>query len=155
MGNWNIVRLFNVYGPGQDLSRKDQGIVSIFLDLIRYNNKIVVNGSLKRFRDLVYIDDVINSLALLIRNQKNANQIYNVGTGKKTTIKELILSLSKIFKKEKKLKVKVSGLTHGDMLGCCADISKINKHLNFKPKVNLKKGLQLFVNWAEENFYKK
>ena len=77
------LRFFNVYGPGQDLSRTDQGIVSIFLDLIRNKNNIDVNGSLKRFRDLIYIDDVIKALILTLKDKKNFNQIYNVGTGKK------------------------------------------------------------------------
>ena len=86
--NWNILRFFNVYGPGQDLSRKDQGIVSIFLDILRNKNYISVNGSLKRFRDLVYIDDVIQALTLIIKDKQNKNQIYNVGTGKKTSIQK-------------------------------------------------------------------
>ena len=90
---WNILRFFNVYGPGQDLSRTDQGIVSIFLDLIRNKNNIDVNGSLKRFRDLIYIDDVIKALILTLKDKKNFNQIYNVGTGKKTTVKNLFNQL--------------------------------------------------------------
>ncbi len=150
---WNILRFFNVYGPGQDLSRTDQGIVSIFLDLIRNNNKINVNGSLKRFRDLVFIDDVVESLVLLIKNRKHPNQIYNVGTGKKTTVKKLIKSIGIIYKKEKKLKISISNPTPGDILGCYADIKKISNHLKFKPKINLQKGLKLFSEWAEKNFY--
>ncbi len=152
---WNILRFFNVYGPGQDLSRKDQGIVSIFLDLIRNKNKIIVNGSLKRFRDLIYIDDVVESLALLMKSTKYPNQIYNVGTGKKTTIRKLILSLAKIYKKNNKLKISISNPTPGDILGCYADTKKINKHLKFKSKINLTQGLRLFTNWAEKNYYLK
>jgi len=150
---WNILRFFNVYGPGQDLSRTDQGIVSIFLDLIRNSNKININGSLKRFRDLVYIDDVVEALVSLIKNRKHPNQIYNVGTGKKTTIKKLIKSIARIYKKEKKLKISISNPTPGDILGCYADIKKISKHLKFKPKTNLEKGLKLFSQWAEKNYY--
>lgn len=58
---WNALRMFNVYGPGQDLSRKDQGIVSIFLSYIMEGNYIPVQGRLDRFRDLIYIDDVISA----------------------------------------------------------------------------------------------
>jgi len=150
---WNILRFFNVYGPGQDLSRTDQGIVSIFLDLIRNNNKIAVKGSLNRFRDLIYIDDVINSIFLLIRDKKNLNEIYNIGTGKKTTIKDLIKKISKLYKKEKKLKISFSKPTPGDLLGCYADIGKAKKHLGFKPSIDLDKGLLFFKDWAEKNFY--
>lgn len=150
---WNILRLFNVYGPGQDLSRKDQGLVSIFLDLIRNNNKINVNGSLKRFRDLVYIDDVIQSLVLVIKDTRNPNQIYNVGSGTKTSIKNLISYLAEIFKKKNLLKINISGSTPGDMLGCYANISKIKKDLGYKPRVKLNKGIKLFRDWAEKYYY--
>tara|TARA_Y100000590_G_scaffold468142_1_gene649692 strand:+ start:803 stop:1750 length:948 start_codon:yes stop_codon:yes gene_type:complete len=150
---WNILRFFNVYGPGQDLSRTDQGIVSIFLDLIRNNNKIVVQGSLNRFRDLIYIDDVINSIILLVKDKKHLNEIYNIGTGKKTTIKDLINKISKLYKKEKKLKIYSSKPTPGDILGCYANITKVKKHLRFKPSIGFNKGLYLFKDWAEKNFY--
>ena len=152
---WNILRFFNVYGPGQDLSRKDQGIVSIFLDLIRNNNKIAVQGSLNRFRDLIYIDDVINSIVLLVKDRNHANEIYNVGTGKKTTVKKLINKISKLYQKDKKLKISFSKPTPGDLLGCYANIKKIKKHLNFQPSTDLSKGLKLFKEWAENNFYSK
>ena len=150
---WNILRFFNVYGPGQDLSRTDQGIVSIFLDLIRNKNNIDVNGSLKRFRDLIYIDDVIKALTLTLKDKKNFNQIYNVGTGKKTTVKKLIQSISKLYGKEKLLKVKVTNPTPGDILGCYSDQKKIKKDLKFKAKFNLSQGLKLFKDWAEQNYY--
>jgi len=150
---WNILRFFNVYGPGQDLSRKDQGIVSIFLDLIRNNNKIAVQGSLNRFRDLIYIDDVINSIVLLVKDKKHPNEIYNIGTGKKTSIKELINKISKLYKKEKKLKISFTKPTPGDLLGCYANVDKAKKHLGFKPSIKLDKGLHFFKDWAEKNFY--
>jgi len=152
---WNVLRFFNVYGPGQDLSRTDQGIVSIFLDLIRNKNKILVNGSLKRFRDLVFIDDVIQSLNLIIKDKNNYNQIYNVGTGKKTTIKQLIILISKLYRKENKIKISVSNPTPGDILGCYADLKKIRKDLKYNPKFTLLRGLKLFISWAEKNYYYK
>tara|TARA_Y100000590_G_scaffold310070_1_gene350217 strand:+ start:182 stop:1123 length:942 start_codon:yes stop_codon:yes gene_type:complete len=150
---WNILRFFNVYGPGQDLSRTDQGIVSIFLDLIRNNNKIVIQGSLNRFRDLIYIDDVVDSIVLLTKDANHPNEIYNIGTGKKTTIRDLINKISKLYKK--KIKISFSKPTPGDLLGCYANIAKIKKHFNFKPSTNLNEGLKLFKDWAENNFYSK
>jgi UDP-glucose 4-epimerase len=150
---WKILRFFNVYGPGQDLSRNDQGLVSIFLDLIRNNNKIFVQGSLNRFRDLIHVDDVVDSIILSTRDKNHPNEIYNIGTGKKTTIKELIKKISKLYKKEKKLKISFSKPTPGDLLGCYANIDKAKKHLGFEPSIELNKGLKLFKDWAESNFY--
>ena len=55
------LRLFNVYGPGQNLKNLRQGMVSIYLAQAMKNRKVVVKGSGDRFRDLVYIDDVVDA----------------------------------------------------------------------------------------------
>ena len=51
--------MFNVYGPGQNLSDLKQGMVSIYLAQAQKENKILVKGSLNRVRDFIYIDDVV------------------------------------------------------------------------------------------------
>ena len=51
--------MFNVYGPGQNMNNLMQGMVSIYLSQALKNRKIIVKGSLSRFRDFIYIDDVV------------------------------------------------------------------------------------------------
>jgi UDP-glucose 4-epimerase len=151
---WNALRMFNVYGPGQDLSRKDQGMVSIFLSYIKEGNYVPVQGSLDRFRDHVYIDDVVEAWVACIKNNDFSNQIFNVGSGKKTTIKELIDKIIGIYNKE--VIVETTGYTPGDMMGCYADISKITRDLGYSPTYDLDSGLLAFKQWAdEEGAYKK
>ena len=70
------------------------------------------------------------------RDHKIKNQTFNVGTGKKTTIKELILSLGKIYNKEEKLIIKEIEKTKGDILGCVANISKISS-FGYVSKISL------------------
>lgn len=144
---WNIMRMFNVYGPGQDPKNNFLGMISIFLNMARKKKIINVKGSLKRFRDFVYIDDVIDAWYRIIIDKKNYNKIYNVGSGKKTTLKKLFKNISLIVKK--KLIIKEKKGTPGDFLGCYADLSKITRDLKFKPKFNLKKGLMEFNYWLE------
>lgn len=146
---WNALRMFNVYGPGQDLSRRDQGIVSIFLSYVREGNYVPVQGSLDRFRDLVYIDDVVEAWSLCLNNDSFVNQIFNVGSGKKTTIRELIDQIIGIYQKE--VTVEVTADTPGDMVGCYADISKISHALGYRPKVGLLSGLTAFKQWADQS----
>ena len=100
-----------------------------------------------------YIDDVIDSIILVIKDKTHINEIYNIGTGKKTTVKDLIQRIAKLYKKEKKLKISFSKPTPGDLLGCYANIQKAKKHLNFKPSTGITEGLNQFKNWAESNFY--
>ena len=144
---WNIMRMFNVYGPGQDPKNNFLGMISIFLNMARKKKIINVKGSLKRFRDFVYIDDVIDAWHRIIIDKKNYNKIYNVGSGKKTSLKKLFKNISLVVKK--KLIIKEKKGTPGDFLGCYADLSKINRDLKFKPKFNLMKGLKEFNYWLE------
>ena len=148
--NWIILRMFNVYGPGQDLNRKDQGIVSIYLSYIKDGNYLPVKGSLKRFRDLIYLDDVVSAWIICLKKNKIKNQIFNLGSGKKTYIGDLINEIIKIYDKKGKVRIKQIEPTHGDIKGCYANISLIKKKLNFYPKFSLKRGLDLFKSWADK-----
>ena len=53
------LRLSNVYGPGQDMDNLRQGMLSIYLSQAIKNKKIMIKGSLKRRRDFIFIDDVV------------------------------------------------------------------------------------------------
>lgn len=140
---WTILRLFNVYGPGQNINRTDQGIVGIFINLIKNKNTIEITGSLDRFKDLIYIDDVVKAFILSLK-KKSDNQIFNVGTGKKTTISNLLKNINNIFEPKKKRIIKVLSAPHGEIKGAYANINKIKKDLIFLPKTTLKEGLIKF-----------
>lgn len=146
---WNALRMFNVYGPGQDITRTDQGLVAIFLGNVLRSDYIGVKGSLERFRDLVYIDDVVQAWELAAMDKNHPNQIYNVGSGEKTTFKRLIYTLIEVCGKAGKVKVEEVGSTQGDIMGCYADISKIARELNYKPAFNVELGVQNMVKWAK------
>ena len=84
----------------------------------------------------------------LALDKKNFNKIYNLGSGKKVTLKTLFNQISSVLKK--KITIKVEKGTPGDFLGCYANISEIKKDLNFNTKVSLKKGITKFNKWLDE-----
>ena len=57
----SCLRLFNVYGPGQNMFNLKQGMISIFLKHIISEKRLLIKGSLDRYRDFVYIDDAVDS----------------------------------------------------------------------------------------------
>ena len=133
-----IFRLFNVYGPGQDLKNLKQGMLSIYLAQLINSNNLKVTGSKDRYRDFVYIDDVISALSI---NPKKQFEIFNVGTGKKSTVSEVIRFLILALKKDKsKIKINYSKNDSFDVLGSVANITKI-KYKGWKPKNSLKIGI--------------
>src|SRR5207302_2649077 len=86
-------RMFSVYGPGQNLENLRQGMVSIFLAYLIRQAPIPVKGSLDRFRDFVYIDDVVDAWLRALDRQPASNDspgTYNLGTGRPTTVRRLL-----------------------------------------------------------------
>jgi len=149
--DYTILRLFNVYGPGQSLENLRQGMVSIFMSFVLNDKEILVKGSKDRFRDFVYINDVIDALLLVVDNPKASGNVYNVGTGKKTHIHELIKSIIKAFgKNPDKYPITYTAGTPGDQFGIYSDSSKIRNELGWAPKFDFKEGLQRMVDWAKK-----
>ena len=140
------LRLFNVYGPGQNMANLRQGMVSIFLAMALKEKKIHVKGDKNRFRDFVYIDDVVEAFKKALNNKFSEFKVYNVCSGISTTIENLISSiLSNI---DHKVLVEYSGSTPGDQFGIYGNNSLIQKELGWEPKYNFEVGLKNMLNWA-------
>jgi UDP-glucose 4-epimerase len=139
------LRMFNVYGPGQDMKNLRQGMVSIYLAQALEKRKIVVKGSLNRFRDFIYIDDVVETWFRATTYPSALGQTLNVGTGIKTTVKDI---LERICTRVPGSSYHVHGSTEGDQSGIYADASKLGKYLNQSQFIQLEEGLSIFANWA-------
>lgn len=148
--SWSALRMYNVYGPGQDITKTDQGVVGIFMNMLRKQDNVQVKGRLDRYRDLIYIDDVIEGWDLCLHSDAH-NQILNLGTGKKTTYVELINVIAKAMGKFDKLKLEELPGTPGDMMGCFADLSKTHKYLDFTPHIELEQGIKMMWDWVCNN----
>ena len=102
-----IFRVFNTYGPGENLNFIKKGMVSIYCSYLWKKKPILVRGSLKRFRNYQYIDDVVNILILSLKNKHlNKNETINISNGNCTTVKDLLKKIFKLnnFKKYKIIK---------------------------------------------------
>jgi UDP-glucose 4-epimerase len=146
---WNALRMFNVYGPGQDITKPDQGVVGIFMNMLRGSDVVQVKGSLARFRDLIGIDDVVQGWERCLHGHAY-NQVFNLGTGERTTYEELIRSLARVMEKDQRLRIEELPGTPGDMKGCVADISGIEHALGYAPRVRLTDGLRTMWSWVRE-----
>ncbi len=134
---YTILRYANVYGPRQDPSKK-VGIVSILIDKVMKGKNPRIRGSGKQTRDFVYVKDVAEANLKAIKYGNN--DIFNIGSGKETSIEELFEIIKKILKKPY-LKLLHKPAIEGDERRFCMDISKAKKKLRWKPKYSLKKGI--------------
>jgi UDP-glucose 4-epimerase len=135
-----IFRMFNVYGPGQNMKDLNQGMVSIYLSQFLKKKKITVRGSLERLRDFIYIDDVLEIWEKSL-NSSIYNQVFNLGTGIGTSVKNLLLLISK----KKKLQLITS--TRGDQYKIISNNNKTKKIFKKKKFIRLKDGIQRFLQY--------
>jgi UDP-glucose 4-epimerase len=142
------LRMFNVYGPGQNLFNLRQGMVSIYMAQLINQNTIYVKGAADRFRDFIYIDDVVESFIRCLNNEDSYNEVINIGTGIKTSVRELIKSLTLI--SNKKVSVKYSGNTLGDIHGIFADNYKCKSLLRLNKFTSINEGLTKMWLWAKK-----
>ncbi len=146
----SIVRLFTVYGPW---GRPDMALF-IFTKQILNNKKINLFNYGNHYRSFSYIDDIVRGLKA-ISNHPPKSKIpynnYNLGSGENIKLTEMIKILEKLL--NKKAKIKYKKLQVGDIKSSIANISKLKKKFNFKPKVSFEEGIKKFVDWYK-NFYK-
>jgi UDP-glucose 4-epimerase len=147
---WNALRMFNVYGPGQDITKPDQGVVGIFMNMLLHSDLAQVKGRLDRFRDLIYIEDVVQGWERCLGHDAH-NQVFNLGTGEKTTFEGLIRSLATVMGKGDSVRIEELAGTPGDMMGCVADLARIRQALGYAPAIQLTEGLRQMWQWVQSS----
>jgi UDP-glucose 4-epimerase len=141
------LRLNNVYGPGQNLKNMKQGMASIFVAQAIKNKHIHSLGSKDRYRDFVYVDDVVDAfIKALDGAEKNLFNVYTIATNRKTTVEQLVNEIKKSLPFE--VSVKYEGSTPGDQFGIYCSYELINKNLGWDPHISLENGLKNMISWA-------
>ncbi|MFQ6055575.1 MAG: NAD-dependent epimerase/dehydratase family protein [Methanosarcinales archaeon] len=141
------LRYFNIYGARQSLNNPYTGVCAIFSSRIKNNNPPLIFEDGLQTRDFISVHDIVES-NLIAMNKSGADyEVYNVGTGKPTSILDIAETLLKLYNKDLEPEI-VNKYRSGDIRHCYADISKIKK-LGYKPKVSFKNGMQELVKWSE------
>jgi len=131
-------RLFNVYGPRLNTKGKYGAVFSIFLKQKKINKPLTIVGNGSQTRDFIHVDDITEAFLKIIKNNLT-NKIYNLGSGKETSINEIV----KLIGGKKIFIPKIPGETKHS----CADISMIYKDTKWKPKISISEGIKrLFKN---------
>ena len=136
---YNIVRYFNVSGPRQSTDAFYTSVIINFMKKIQEGGAPVICGDGSQSMDFVNVHDVVEANILAAESDVNG-EIFNVGSGTQTTVKELAETIIKSFKSnvkpvyQKEVKIIVQRRQ--------AEISKIKRMLKFEPKTSLEAGLK-------------
>jgi UDP-glucose 4-epimerase len=142
----SILRLSNVYGPRQN-PQSEAGVIAIFTNRMLKDKKIMIYGSGEQMRDFVYIDDVINVIFTI--REENLDGIFNISTGKTTTVNNVFEMLKKefIYKRTPIYLEK----RPGELMKSQLSYKKIAGITGWKPKFSIEKGLKATAKWFKNN----
>lgn len=141
------LRYFNIFGPRQDPTSPYSGVLAKFITQMLKGEQPTINGDGEQSRDFTFIDNVIeaNLLACKRPAEEVAGRVFNVATGQRIDLNETFNALKKITGYTGK--VKHGEERPGDVKHSLADLSRAEKHLGYKPKVNFEEGLRKTVDW--------
>lgn len=148
----NIIRPFNVYGPG--MKQNDYRIFPNFISDILSKKQLKIYGSGNQTRTYCYITDAIEGFLRVIVLGKSG-EAYNIGNTKpEISVKNIVKILKKINGGEIKSKVinYPASYPEDEPIRRCPNISKANKDLKYEPKISLEKGLKNYLFWARDNY---
>jgi UDP-glucose 4-epimerase len=136
------LRYANVYGPRQD-PKGEAGVISIFMDALSQGKPLPIFGSGKDTRDYVFIADVV--AANLAALDYDANGAFNIGTGRETSVLELVAMIAEITgqEPEKQFLPPRPGEVHRITLDC----SLVNRLLGWQPTITLREGMKQVWAW--------
>jgi UDP-glucose 4-epimerase len=129
-------RLANVYGSRQR-SDLEGGVVAIFTERLQKKQPILINGTGEQQRDLVYVADVVDSLIAMARS--DCDGTWNVGTGRSTSILELLHALEDQI--EPAVEVRHGPPRPGDVKSSRLEIKSIKDDLGWEPRYGLADGI--------------
>ena len=131
------LRYFNVYGIGQN--KAYAGVITKFLDKVRSNQQPIIFGDGQQVRDFVSVEDVAEANVMAMFSDVK-NNFFNIGSGKKLSVKELAEMIIKI--SNLGLEPKFENMLEGDVRASQADTSMAENMLKWKSKRELKEWLE-------------
>jgi UDP-glucose 4-epimerase len=141
---WGIetvsLRIFNAYGPGQQLPASHAPVIPRFLKSALSGASLVIFGDGEQTRDFVYVDDVVAALVAAASAPGVDRQVINVGSGQETSLNGLVGAVSRLVGKD--LAPIYNTGQQGGVARMCADLARAQALLGFTPQTTLEAGLK-------------
>ncbi len=132
-----VLRLFNVYGPGQSLSYA--GLIPNTIRRLLRGEPPIIYGDGNQTRDFIYVKDVANVIELCIEKDLS-NEVLNVGSGREIRVVDVVKEILSILKMD--LEPVYQPPRPGDVRRSCANIAKMKRLLGYEPRTSLSRGLR-------------
>jgi UDP-glucose 4-epimerase len=152
------LRFGNVYG---ERSHRKKSVIAKFIKQALNGETLEIYGEGDQTRDYIYIEDLISAILNVLSNKISASfpwgEVFHIATYRETTVNELVDNLLPILSNFGYKVVKTTNVSprKGDVKRNYSDTRKAQTQLNWKPKINLSKGLKKTVSWFIKHTNKK
>lgn len=144
-----VLRLQNVYGPGQSLINPYTGIVSLFCRLAKSGQVIPVYEDGEIIRDFVFIDDVAAAIvaAVDLEPENGIQSPYDIGSGEAASILRLAGIIAGLYGAPAP---RINGaFRYGDVRHASCNIERSRAMLGWKPAILLQEGVERLSTWID------
>jgi dTDP-L-rhamnose 4-epimerase len=142
-----VLRLQNVFGPGQALRNPYTGVLMTFCNRALRGEPLTLYEDGEIARDFVFVDDVVRALVASGQGSGTAGSPCNIGTGVATTIREAAEAI--VAAAGSRSPIRVGGQFRlGDVRYAAADLTLASERLHFRPTVSFADGVRQLVDWV-------
>lgn len=139
------LRFANCYGP---YSKHKKSVIAKFISGVRQQKPLIIYGDGKQTRDFIHADDICQAIHICLTTPKSiSGEIFQIASGKETSINEIASMMKDIANNDVKLLYKPR--RKGEIERNYSNITKAKKMLGFDPKVELRNGLYDLWKWYE------
>jgi UDP-glucose 4-epimerase len=142
------LRYFNVFGPRQNPDSPYSAVISRFVTAALDGRRPTVYGDGEQSRDFTYVDNVVDANLLACTAEGVEGLVFNIGTGERHSLNELLRNLSEIVGNE--LNPEYTSRRAGDVRHSLANIERAQRLLGYQPQVRFAEGLRRTVKWFQD-----
>src|SRR5680860_109091 len=144
--NYTILRFANVYGPRQ-FKGGEAGVIAIFIDNAVTGMESKMFGDGLQTRDFVYVTDVVEALSAA--KEIDCRGAINISVGQESSLLDIISGIESAL--SEKIKIKEEPAKAGEQRRSCLSYQRAKDVFNWEPKIDLKTGIKLTIDWAKNN----
>ena len=144
------LRMFNVYGERQSLTNPYQGVLAIFIGNVLRGEPITIHSDGAQTRDFVHVRDVVDAWLLVLDEPRTDGGVYNVGSGRETTVAELAQAVVTAFG-HTEWPLEHAPAQAGDLRRSSADVTALETAVAWRATTPLADGMRRTIDWAREN----
>jgi len=139
------LRYFNVYGPRQDSASQYAGVIPKFISALLSGTSPTIYGDGEQTRDFIYVTDCVSATLAACSSPNVSGEVFNIGTGKRTSVNSLCAILQKILNRE--IPPGFGPPQPGDIQHDYANVTKAKNLLSYMPVCEMEQGLYKTAEW--------